>query len=58
MDIASMQATRKRRRAVKVALQAAPINESSQLTHGEHGPATRAEIAASSESAKVAAQPT
>ena len=53
-----MQAKRKRRRDVKVALQAAPINESSQFTHGEHGPATRAEIAASSESAKVAAQPT
>ncbi len=58
MDIASMQATRKRRRAVKVALQAAPINESSQFTHGEHGPATRAESAASSESAKAPAQPT
>jgi len=58
MDIASMQATRKRRRAVKVALQAAPINENSRLTHGEHDPATRAEVAASSESAKVAAQPT
>jgi len=53
-----MQATRKRRRDVKVALQAAPINENSRLTHGEHDPATRAEVAASSESAKVAAQPT
>ncbi|MBS0314053.1 MAG: hypothetical protein JSS05_07660 [Proteobacteria bacterium] len=58
MDIASVQATRKRRPDVKVAVQAAPINENSQLTRGEHDPATRAEIAASSESAKVAAQPT
>jgi len=39
-------------------VQPAPINESSQFTHGEHDPATRAEIAESSESAKVAAQPT
>jgi len=53
-----MQATRKRRRNVKVALQAAPINENSQFTLGEHDPATQAESAASSESAKAAAQPT
>ena len=53
-----MQATRKRRRNVKVALQAAPINERSQFTHGEHDSATRAEIATSSESAKAVAQPT
>ena len=53
-----MRETRKRRRNVKVALQAAPVNESSQCSHGEHGPATRAESAASSESAKAPAQPT
>jgi len=43
---------------VKVAVQAAPINDSSQLTDGEHDSATRAEIAASGESTKVAARPT
>ncbi len=53
-----MQETRKRRRNVKVALQAAPVNENNQFTRSEHGPATRAESAASSESAKAPAQPT
>lgn len=46
MGIASMRMTFKWRRNVKVALQAAPVNETARFLHGEHGPATRTEVAA------------
>jgi len=58
MYIERMQATRKRRRDVKVAPQAAPINENSQFAHGEQDAATRAKSTADSESATAASRPT
>ena len=47
MSIESVRMTRKWRQTVKVAPQAASINENSQFTHGEHDPAIRAPTVAS-----------